>query len=122
MLLNDIARGAEPGREVVIKEDMKPIRKEVSELLRPSREANKRRLKAIKKDDIDAIYEAVEELDSLKLLPEYQRGEAMRKIINEIDREYEELEDLPDGPQRDSVISLIESRYKALIEKAKEQL
>ena len=121
MLLQDIARGVEPSTETIIKQDLEFLRKQTSEMLKPFREAEKEREEAARWKDEDAKKAAKEKYDLARDTPEYKKAMEIRKEISRIDSYYDKIKYMHPGPQRDSVIGLIESRYKALVEKAMEQ-
>jgi hypothetical protein len=119
MLLNDIARGVRPSTETVIKVAVESIRKESNELLKPSREAEKRLDEAKKRRNEQAAQAAKREFDSLKDLPEYKKGMSLKKDLDKIKHNLDKLQYLSPGVQRDSVLDKVQRDYDALVKKAR---
>lgn len=119
MLLNDIARGSRPSTETVIKVAVESIRKESNELLKPSREAEKKLDEAKKRRNEQAAQAAKREFDSLKDLPEYKKGMSLKKDLDKIKHNLDKLQYLSPGVQRDSVLDKVQRDYDALVKKAR---
>ena len=119
MLLNDIARGVRPSTETIIKVAVESIRKESNDLLKPSREAERKLSEAKRRRNQQAADAAKREFDSLRDLPEYKRGMSLKKDLDKIKRNLDKLQYMSPGTQRDSVLDKVQRDYDALLKKAR---
>jgi hypothetical protein len=117
MFLDDIAKGDIPEVTFQIREDVKRFGKEIRAIMKPATEANKKRLERTRAGDEEGMLEAIEQMDSLKNTPEYQRAEDANEDLKEIRRQIKELGSVTKGTQRDSIIGEMQRNYDSLVQK-----
>jgi hypothetical protein len=117
MFLDDIAKGDIPEVTFQIREDVKRFGKEIRAIMKPATEANKKRLERKRAGDEEGMLEAIEQMDSLKNTPEYQRAEDANEDLKEIRRQIKELGSVTKGTQRDSIIGEMQRNYDSLVQK-----
>ena len=122
MLLNDIASGKSPDLTTEVRMAIKQLKKKVSDDMKPARDADKKRLERKRAGDLDGMLEAIQLRDSLKAEPRYQRAEAMKNLIKEIEDDMEAIGVAGNATQRDSLLGELQKKYEALMQKAAEEI
>jgi hypothetical protein len=122
MLLNDIASGKSPDLTTEVRMAIKHLKKKVSDDMKPARDADKKRLERKRAGDPDGMLEAIQLRDSLKAEPRYQRAEAMKNLIKEIEDDMEAVGAAGNATQRDSLLGELQKKYEALMQKAAEEI
>ena len=122
MLLNDIASGKSPDLITEVRESIKALKKEVSDDMKPVRNADKKRLERKRAGDPDGMLEAILLKDSLMKEPRYQRAEAMKNLIKEIEDDMDAIGAAGNASQRDSLLGELQEKYEALMQKAAEEI
>lgn len=122
MLLNDIASGKSPDLTTEVRMAIKHLKKKASDDMKPARDADKKRLERKRAGDLDGMLEAIQLRDSLKAEPRYQRAEAMKNLIKEIEDDMEAIGVAGNASQRDSLLGELQKKYEALMQKAAEEI
>ena len=122
MLLNDIASGKSPDLTTEVRMAIKHLKKKASDDMKPARDADKKRLERKRAGDLDGMLEAMQLRDSLKAEPRYQRAEAMKNLIKEIEDDMDAIGAAGNASQRDSLLGELQKKYEALMQKAAEEI
>ena len=120
LLLEDISKNTAPDPVIQIDRDLARISKENNKVMKPGKDARKAERKAQDDKSISAEeYRRLENhADSLQNTEEYKAAEEFAEEIKEVRGLLKELESIPRGEQRDSVVGELQRKYDALVKKS----